>query len=204
MIDDTVEAIRAGKPVVLAADTVYGLATTPHDPEAAARLYAVKHRPAGMPSALLALDLDTLFECVPELRGRSGRIARALLPGPYTLIFPNPARRFPWLAGDRPETIGVRVCSLPPTSRAVLEQVRAVLATSANVHGQPDPKRPEELDDSIRSAVAAIVDDGELPGVRSTIVDFSGPEPEIVREGAASGAEAIERALAALGDVGET
>jgi L-threonylcarbamoyladenylate synthase len=73
-----------------------------------------------------------------------------------------------------------------------------VLATSANVHGAPDPRRVEDLADEIRSGVAAIVDAGELPGVRSTIVDFTGEDPEVVREGAAPGAEAVERALAAV------
>jgi L-threonylcarbamoyladenylate synthase len=198
VIEEAVAAIRAGEPVVLPADTVYGLATTPYSSDAARRLYRVKQRPETMPSALLAADLETLFECVPELRGRSGVIARALLPGPYTLIFPNPGRRFPWLTGDRPDTIGVRVCALPAPAADVLAQVGAVVATSANLHGQPDPRRVEEVAEPIRAAVGAIVDGGELPGVRSTILDFTGEEPQVVREGAAPGAEAIERALAAL------
>jgi L-threonylcarbamoyladenylate synthase len=198
MIEDAVVAIRAGEPVVLPTDTVYGLATTPHSSDAIIRLYGVKNRPLELPSALLAVDLETLLEFVPELRGRPETIARALLPGPYTLIFPNPAHRFRWLAGDRPDTIGVRVCELPPPSRAVLEQVEAVVATSANLHGQADPRSVEELDGSIR-AVAAVVDAGTLPGVSSTVIDFSGEEPCVLREGAAAGAEAVDRALAALG-----
>jgi len=198
MIEEAVRAIRAGEPVVLPADTVYGLATTPFSEKAALRLYRVKKRPEGMPSALLAADLETLLELVPELRGRSEAIARALLPGPYTLIFPNPARRLPWLAGNRPQTIGVRVCTLPEPSRSVLEQVRAVLATSANLHGEPDPIRAEDVAEAVREAVAVVVDAGELPGVRSTIVDFSVDEPVVVRDGALPGEQAIERGLAAL------
>jgi L-threonylcarbamoyladenylate synthase len=151
-----------------------------------------------MPSALIASDLDMLFELVPELRGRSGVIARALLPGPYTLIFPNPGRRFPWLTGSRPDTIGVRVCAIPSPGREVLAQVGAVLATSANLHGQPDPRRVDEVGEPIRAAAAAVVDAGELPGVASTVIDFTGEEPVVVREGAAPGAEAIDRALAAV------
>ena len=198
VIEDAVAAIRAGQPIVLPADTVYGLATTPHDRDAALRLYRLKDRPKSVPAAILARDLDTLFECVPELSDRERTIARALLPGPYTLVLPNPAQRFPWLTAARPETIGVRVCTLPDPSRKVLEQVGVVMATSANLHGQPDPRRAEDVAESIRAGVAAIVDAGELPGVRSTILDFSGEEPEVVREGAAPGAEAIERALAAI------
>jgi L-threonylcarbamoyladenylate synthase len=198
VVDEAVLAVRAGKPIVFPADTVYGLATTAFSSAAALRLYALKDRPPGMPSALMAADLDTLLALVPELHGRPSAVAETLLPGPFTLIFPNPARRFRWLTGDRPDTIGVRVCALPEPGRAVLARVGAVLATSANVHGQPDPRRVEDLADEIRAGLAAIVDAGELPGVRSTILDLTGAEPTVVREGAVPGVEAIERALAAI------
>ena len=198
VIEEAVVAIRAGKPIVLPADTVYGLATTPYWSGAALRLYRIKDRPESLPAALLAKDLDMLLECVPELRGRSGLIARALLPGPYTLVFPNPARRFSWLTGNRPDTIGVRVCALPDPAREVLAQVGAVVATSANLHGQPDPRRADEVAEEIRAAVAVVVDAGDLPGLRSTVLDFTGEEPLVVREGAGPADEAIERALAAL------
>src|SRR3990170_1667953 len=112
-VDDAVAAIQAGEPVVLPFDTVYGLCATPHQEAAAFRVYRLKGRPKTMPAAIVASDLDMLFECIPELQGRSGAIARALLPGPYTLIFPNPARRYPWLTGTSPDTIGVRVPELP-------------------------------------------------------------------------------------------
>jgi L-threonylcarbamoyladenylate synthase len=199
VIEEAVAAIHAGGLIVLPTDTVYGLATTPYRSDAALSLYRIKDRPASLPAALLASDLDMLFECVPELRGRSGVIARALLPGPYTLVFPNPARRFRWLTGNRPETIGVRVCALPEPAREVLAQVGAVAATSANLHGQPDPRRADEIAEEIRAAVAVVVDGGELPGLASTVLDFTGEEPQVVREGAGPAGEAIERVLAALG-----
>ena len=88
---------------------------------------------------------------------------RRLLPGPYTLVLPNPARRLPWLSGSRPDTIGVRVPDLAGPGAAVLEAVGAVAATSANVHGGTDPRRVADVPEEIRSAVAAIVDGGELP-----------------------------------------
>ena len=69
--------------------------------------------------------------------------------------------------------------------------------TSANRAGGPDPARLEDVPEDLKDAAAAAVDGGELPGVSSTVLDFTGPEPRVLREGAASGAEAIERALAA-------
>ena len=196
--DDVVRAIRAGEPVILPTDTVYGLCTTPYRAEPVERLYRLKGRDPLQPSALLAADLDLLFECVPELRGRAGVIARALLPGPYTLVLPNPAHRFQWLCGADPSAIGVRVPELPDPAARVLSQVGAVAATSANAPGGRDPARVEDVPEELRAAAAAVLDAGELPGTPSTVIDFTGPEPRVVREGAAPSAEAIERIVSAL------
>jgi L-threonylcarbamoyladenylate synthase len=198
-VDETIAAIRAGLPVILPTDTVYGLCTTPYREGPVSRLARLKGRDASQPIALLASDLDMLFECVPELRGRSGVIARALLPGPYTLVLANPARRYRWLTGARPETIGVRVPELPVEAARVVAAVGAVAATSANASGGADPARLADVPKELRSACAAPLDAGELPGTASTVLDFSGDEPQVLREGAAPADEALARALAALG-----
>ena len=198
MIDEAVAAIKAGRPVVIPTDTVYGLATSPSSEAAARRVYELKGREETKPTALVAYDLDVLFEYVPELRGRAGRIARALLPGRYTLIFANPAQRYRWLTGMRPDAIGVRVPELDGPGRDVLHQAGAVMATSANRAGGRDPRTVDEVPEEIRSRCAAVVDGGELPGTPSTVIDAVGPEPFVVREGAAPGEEALERIAAAL------
>jgi L-threonylcarbamoyladenylate synthase len=195
LIGPVVSALAAGRPVLLPTDTVYGLATNPYRSDYVERLYRLKGREALKPTALVASDLDLLFECVPELRGRSGRIARAILPGPYTLVLPNPARRFRWLTGARPDTIGVRVPRLEGAPAAVLAHAGAVAATSANLTGGPEPRRLEEIPDELRSGCAAVLDGGELPGTPSTVIDFTGDEPVVLREGAGP----VDEALAAFG-----
>jgi L-threonylcarbamoyladenylate synthase len=134
-----------------------------------------------------------LLECVPELRGRAATIVRALLPGPYTLVLPNPARRFPWLTGTNREAIGVRVPELPKPTREILAAARAVAATSANLAGGPDPRTLENVPPEIRERAGALVDGGELPGIPSTVLDFTGPEPRVLREGAAPSSAAFAR-----------
>nr|MDQ2982090.1 L-threonylcarbamoyladenylate synthase [Actinomycetota bacterium] len=192
-IDEAVAALRNGKPVVMPFDTVYGLAAEPYREEPTQRLYELKGRDQTEPSALVAWDFDYLLECVPELRGRAASLARLLLPGPVTLILPNPARRFRWLTGTNPEAIGVRVPDLHGPGAEVLERVRAVVATSANHPGGPDPKRPDEVPEDIREGAAAVVDGGELPGTPSTVIDLSGPEPRVLRDGALPAEEALRR-----------
>jgi len=192
LVDEAVEAIRAGRPVVLPTDTVYGLCTTPHQPEPVLRMYRLKGRDAQQPTALLSSDLDMIFECVPELRGRAGRIARSLLPGQLTLVLPNPARRFRWLTGARPETIGIRVPVLEGSARSVVSRVGPVAATSANLAGGPDPRRLDDVPEEIRSGCAVLVDGGELLGTPSTVVDLTGREPKILREGAVPAADVLD------------
>jgi len=191
MVDDAVAAIRAGQPVILPTDTVYGLCSDPYREEPVRRLARLKGRSESLPIALLAADLDLILDAVPELRGRVAVLCRRLVPGPYTLVVPNPARRFRWLTGEKPEAIGIRVPDLPPDARAVVERLGCVAATSANLHGGADPARVDEIPEELRSAVGAIVDAGPLPGRPSTVVDLTGGQAQILREGAVAGDEAL-------------
>jgi tRNA threonylcarbamoyl adenosine modification protein (Sua5/YciO/YrdC/YwlC family) len=192
VIEDVVEAIRAGRPAIIPTDTVYGLAAAADSPEPVRRLYRLKGRGEGKPSALVAGDLEVLFACVPELRGAPRRIVERLLPGPYTLVLPNPGLRYRWLNGTTPAKIGVRVPAVTGQAKALLDEVGAVVATSANLPGRPEPRTLVEVPEELRAEIPAL-DVGELPGVPSTVVDFTGPEPVVVRQGAGD----VEAALAA-------
>jgi L-threonylcarbamoyladenylate synthase len=191
-VEEAVAAIRAGRLIVFPADTVYGLACTPYREAPVQALSELKGLPPGRPIALVAASVDTLLECVPELRGRAGVIARSLLPGPYTLVVPNPACRFPWLTGAWPDTIGVRVPELEGPGRELLDGVYAVAATSANRHGEPDPRRLDDVPPEFLAAASAL-DGGELPGRPSTVLDVTASEARVLREGAIPAAEALAR-----------
>jgi L-threonylcarbamoyladenylate synthase len=195
---DAVEALREGKPVVMPFDTVYGLAADPDREEPVRHLYKLKGRDETEPSALVAWDFDNLLERVPELKGRAASLARLLLPGPVTLILPNPARRFRWLTGTNPQAIGVRVPAFDGPGAEVLERIGAVAATSANHPGGRDPKRLDEVPEEIREGAGALVDGGELPGTPSTVIDLTGREPRVLREGALPVEEALRRLGAAV------
>ena len=193
-VDAAVAALRAGDLAILPTDTVYGLASSP-DEEPVRRLYRAKGRAEPQPTALVAAGVEQLLELVPEL---DERVLRALLPGPYTLVLPNPAGRYAWLNGRNPETIGVRVPALRAPARDVLDRVGAVAATSANLPGGRDPRTLAQVPAELRAAAAAAVDGGELPGEPSTVLDLSGPEPRILRAGAVAAEAALEQVAAAL------
>jgi L-threonylcarbamoyladenylate synthase len=188
-VDELIAALRAGRPALFPTDTVYGLVSLPSD-AAVAGLYALKGRRPEQPTALLAASADQLVQAIPELDPDQ------LIRGPYTLVLPNPARRFPWLAGTRPDAIGVRIPELSPAATAVLEAVGCVAATSANDPGGPDPLTLDDVPARLRRACPAL-DEGPLGGVPSTVVDLTGPEPRVLREGAVPAGEAIARVRAA-------
>jgi L-threonylcarbamoyladenylate synthase len=161
--EDAVAALRAGRAVILPTDTVYGLCTLPEHAEV---LYELKGRDRSKPVALLAAEVGALVAAVP---GLDPSVLERYLPGPYTLVF-----------GD----VGVRVPNLPPGAADVVRAVGVVAATSANVAGGLDPRRVEDVPEEIRAACGAIVDAGELPGVPSTVIDLTGADPRVLRQGA--------------------
>jgi L-threonylcarbamoyladenylate synthase len=189
-VNEAVEALRAGRPVVLPTDTVYGLAASAEGSEPTERMYALKGRRPDQPTALVAATVEQLLAAVPEL---DERVLRAFLPGPFTLVLSNPARRYPWLTGATPGAIGVRVPDLPAAAKDVVLQAGCIVATSANLPGGADPRSVADVPPDLRERVAAVVDAGELPGTPSTVVDLTGDEPRVIREGAVSAREALAR-----------
>ena len=186
-VDEVVAALEAGQLVVMPTDTVYGLACRPDLDEAVRELSALKGRSAEQPIALVAANVDALVRLVPELAGR--RVLR----GPFTAVLPNPKRRLARLTGTRPDTIGVRIPDVAGTAAELLERVGVVAATSANLHAGGDPGQLEDVPREILGAVGAVLDGGVLPGMPSTVVDLTGPEPLVLREGAVPAAEALAR-----------
>jgi L-threonylcarbamoyladenylate synthase len=186
---DPVAALAAGRPVLLPTDTVYGLCSAPGE-DAARALYELKGRAHEQPTALLATTIEALVTAIPELDAAP---LRKLLPGPFTLVVPNPAGRFPWLTGGRPGPIGLRVPKLPGQTRKIVEAIGLVLATSANDPGGPNPGSLDDVPQRIRAGCAAELDLGPLPGTPSTVIDLTCEEPRILREGAVPATEALRR-----------
>jgi L-threonylcarbamoyladenylate synthase len=161
--EEAVAALRAGRAVILPTDTVYGLCALPEHEDV---LYELKGRDRSKPVALLAADVEALVTAVPGLDA----VALAkYLPGPYTVVVGK---------------VGVRVPRLPAQAAEVVQAVGIVAATSANLSGGPDPRRVADVPEEIRAACGAIVDAGELPGMPSTVIELTGDEPRVLRQGA--------------------
>lgn len=223
------ECIAAGGVAVIPTDTVYGIACDPTCLPALRRIYEMKGRPPAKPAAVMYFSIAAAAEELQALQPRTRDAALALLPGPVTLLLANPHRRFPLAcepagtafaaAGTMPETagaapgsagaaqssppapLGLRVPDWPE-SLAPLGLVRApVLQSSANLSGDPPPRRIEDVPAAIREPADLLVDGGKLPGIASTVIDLSEFEHSgawrILREGALE-ERAISGRLAAV------
>jgi L-threonylcarbamoyladenylate synthase len=182
---DALEACVAGGGVALfPADTVYGLATSAESAAGVERLYEIKGRPQDRPAAVMLFRLADALEALPELGPRTRVALERLLPGPVTLVLPNPERRFPLACGPTQERLGLRVPDVPEFAR-----VRTpLLQSSANPSGGSEARRLDDVDLRIRGLVDLELDGGELPGTPSTVVDLTRLEEtgeyEVLRQGA--------------------
>jgi L-threonylcarbamoyladenylate synthase len=190
-----VAALHAGRTVAIPTDTVYGLACAAHDRVACEALLRAKGRSSGQPTAIVAGTVRGALDAVlPDLPEQARERVRRLLPGPLTLVLPNPGRRYRWLCGEQPERIGLRVPSLDARLAAAIDRVPALLLTSANVTGATPAVAFADLE-AVATMTAVALDGGTCPGgLPSTVVDVTGDEPELLREGPVALAE-IRRLL---------
>jgi L-threonylcarbamoyladenylate synthase len=168
------QTITSGGIAIFPTDTLYGIACNPDDQAAADRIYELKGRPPVKPSAVMFFSVERLLaELGSDLEAKTRSLVDELLPGPFTLVISNPARRFAPACADTPEKLGIRV----PKLEGYLEPLAAVnvpvLQTSANLSGGPDPTALEDIDPSILEGVDAALDGGPLLGYGSTVADVS-------------------------------
>lgn len=181
--------LAVGGVAVFPADTVYGLACDPENRFAVERLYLLKRRGRDKASAVMFFDVERALAALPELGEGTRKAMRGLLPGGVTLLVPNPAGRFPLACGADVSALGVRVPEVPRFAGVE----RAVLQSSANRAGGPDPRRLEDVPALLRAAADLVIDGGSLPGTPSTVVDLRRFEEtgewRVVRPGAVGESE---------------
>jgi L-threonylcarbamoyladenylate synthase len=184
------EVISGGGLAVFPTDTVYGLGTHPDSVEGAHRLYWIKGRSPDRPAAVLFFDLERALAELPEIGLKTQAALERLMPGPVTVLLPNPATRFPLACGAEPSRLGLRVPKLDDKLAKLGNVSVPILQSSANPTGETDPRSLEEVDPRIRRGVDVELDAGVLPGTPSTVIDLTSYEDEgafeVLREGALS------------------
>ena len=165
------QLVRGGAVIAFPTDTVYGLGASADDEVAQKRIYQVKGRPVGMP-LILMVAAESQLEGLVHVDSRAEAYIRKWWPGPLTLILHA-------IGGG---TLGVRI----PKHDVALKLLRhagPLMTTSANLHGRDPAMNAEEA--AALAGVMAVVDGGTAPGANaSTVLDLTGPEPHVLREGA--------------------
>lgn len=185
-IQELVEALDRGELVVYPTDTLYGLGADALDTHAVGRVFEAKQRPRSEPLSVAVADL-AMMEQVARVGPLARRLAERFLPGPLTLVLPpGPGVPDELLGGSR--GLGVRVPG-HPEALELCRRFGPVTATSANLHGQPEPVTCQEARRQLGSKVQAYLDAGPAGGRASTVLDLTGRTPRLVREGALPRAE---------------
>jgi L-threonylcarbamoyladenylate synthase len=191
-IPTALEILRDGGLVAFPTDTVYGVGALPRHPQAIARLYEVKGRSQEKAIPILlgeAAEMDQIAVSVSEM---AYRLARHFWPGPLTLVVPKHASLPEEISST--STVGVRMPDHPATL-ALLHQTGPLAVTSANLSGNPSCVTARQVLEQIGGRFPLLLDGGRAPGgISSTVVDCTGLQPRILRQGPISLAE-IEEVL---------
>ena len=191
-IKQAAEALTAGDIVGVPTDTVYGLAADPFHTGASDRLFALKRRPRSVELPVLVASEEEALTLTIAVPAAARRLMASYWPGALTLVLP----RRPDLnadLGDDDATVGLR-CPGHPVPLALCNAVGPLATTSANRHGDQPATTASELASAFGAGVALILDAGVCNRTASTVVDCTGQEPRLLREGQLPWAELAKTA----------
>jgi L-threonylcarbamoyladenylate synthase len=195
-VQRAVELLRADEVVALPTETVYGLAANALSPEAVAKIYEIKGRPAHNPLIVHVADLDLARRCTADWPAVADRLAAAFWPGPLTLVLPR-AKEIPELVTAGGPTVGIRWPGHPFIQAVIRECGFPLAAPSANRSNRISPTNAGHVRSQLGERLRLIVDGGQSQvGIESTVLDLTCVPPRILRPGMIQ-----ETALAAV--VGE-
>ncbi|MCB0937124.1 MAG: threonylcarbamoyl-AMP synthase [Mycobacterium sp.] len=175
-------AVKSGRLVVMPTDTVYGLGADAFDSGAVTGLLAAKGRGRDMPVGVLVGSWHTIEGLVYTVPHSARELIRAFWPGALSLVVQQ-APSLQWDLGDARGTVMLRM-PLHPVAIELLREVGPMAVSSANISGRPAATTAEEAQHQLGDLVDVYLDAGPSGAqAASTIVDLTGPEPRILREG---------------------
>jgi L-threonylcarbamoyladenylate synthase len=187
------EAVRGGEVVVLPTDTVYGVGADAFSPEAVASVLAAKGRGREMPPPVLVPSVRTVDGLAADVPQWARELIEAFWPGPLTLVLPAQSSLM-WDLGETNGTVALRM-PRDDVALALLTEVGPMAVTSANLTGQPPATTVTDAAAQLGAAAAVYLDGGPTTSDEvSTIVDCTGADPVVLREGAITWAQ-IQTAL---------
>ncbi|HSJ84952.1 MAG TPA: L-threonylcarbamoyladenylate synthase [Acidimicrobiia bacterium] len=180
-IEDAVAAVRRGEVIGLPTDTVYGIGADPMSEQAVAQLFELKGRPEHRPVGLLVASSEQA-EVIGDIRGVAADLAAAHWPGALTLVVTPTVVLADWVGDAQRQTVGLRVPDHPVTLE-LLAAVGPLAVTSANVSGGEESLSHDEARALFGDRVSVYVEGRSTGGQSSTVVDVTGSEIVVLRQG---------------------
>jgi tRNA threonylcarbamoyl adenosine modification protein (Sua5/YciO/YrdC/YwlC family) len=192
------EMLARGSVVAFPTETVYGLGANALDPEAVARIFKAKGRPADNPLIVHVADIRDIPPLVREISPLAECLIESFMPGPITLVMKK-STVVPDICSAGLPTVGIRIPGNPIARDLIRTAGVPIAAPSANESGSPSPTRAAHVMKDMDGKIACVIDGGPCEvGLESTVVDVTGKEPVILRPGAVT-SEMIARACAEKG-----
>ena len=175
------EALKAGELIVYPTDSVYGLGCDLFNKNAIEKIYQRKGRDKRKLLSFICPDLKEISEYayVPDF---AYKIMRRLLPGPYTFIL-NATKRVPRILLEKRKTVGIRVPDNAVCQALLAEFGSPIISTSARLADQIFLGDPDEIAETFERVVEIFLDSGPGGLEQSTVIDFTGDEPVVIRQG---------------------
>jgi len=184
LIKQVVDILRSGGVIIYPTDTIYGLGCDIHQHKAVERICRIKNvQPEKAQLSFVCYDLSHLSHYAKQLTTSTYRIIKQHLPGPYTFIL-EASKQTPKILKTKRDTVGIRVPDNKIANEIVKELGNPILSASLPGEDVEEYTDPEVIHDKFEKLVDVVIDGGIGGIVPSTIVDLSGGEPELIREGA--------------------
>ena len=178
------DILRAGGLVAFPTETVYGLGADAMNDAAVAKIFAAKGRPANHPLIVHIASADELTQWARDIPETAWALAAQFWPGPLTLILKR-ASGVAEAASGGLDTLGLRVPGHAVAQALLRAFGGGIAAPSANRFGRISPTRADHVLAELDGRIEAVIDGGACAvGLESTILDLSGPRPQILRPGA--------------------
>ena len=185
-VERGISILKQGGIIAFPTDTVYGLGAGANNQQAVARVYRIKERPRNIALPLLLVNISQIGEVAEPVPPIAWLLAHNFLPGALTIVLPK-SNLVPDIITAGGITVAVRVPAHPIPIALAQGLGVPIVGTSANVSGKPSALTADEVYSQFGSKIDLVIDGGRCPGGReSTIIDVTGEEPVILREGAIS------------------
>jgi len=183
LIERAVEVLKTGGIVIYPTDTVYGIGCSIENKNAIEKIHLIKHQRQEKPFSFVCSGLTHISEYA-VVSNMAFRTMKHLIPGPYTFVLPAAKmKQYPRILVSKRRTVGIRVPDSPIALALVRELGHPILSTSVTLDDGTILNEPDLIVEHFHNRVELIIDAGPFHSAPSTVLDLTGEQPEIIREG---------------------